>query len=220
MRLDWILRGGRRGTYGNRPLVGRRTFKGVWWVVFLVALILAWRNGLLPRAVYEGKLRDVVLAKTGFDLADRKALDRPKITVDNVHGVAGAMPAVEAEFVNEGTRPITKLQAVASFHTGSESDRWVASRVVNVAGGDQPPLGPGERRTVRLASRSAFDPKTLLGRPAPILADLYYGAGGFNADGSRRRRTSASRRNDEGLVDDVLRASNEAPELTDIVVRR
>ena len=217
MRFDWILRRGSR-QYGSRPIVGRSTFRGLWWVVLLVAAILAWRNGLLPDAVYHGKLRDVVLARTGFDLADRKSLDAPKIAVRNVHGIAGATPALEAEFVNEGEKPLTELKAVASFRSGRDTDRWVASRVVYVAGGDRPPLAPGERRTIRLPSRTPYDPRTMLGRPAPILADLYYG-GGFNPDGTRGRYNNSRQRRDEGLVDDLLRASNDAPQLADIVVR-
>ena len=206
----------------RRSVVGQLAF-----VLPLLAVVLLWRSGRLPAWVYHGRLHDEVQRRTGFDLADRGALDAPKVNVVSVHGEPGSVPVVVAEFENAGTRPVKALQAVAAFRAGAPSKLPISttrqrssegprSLVVDVAGRSQPPLNPGERRVIRLPSRSAFDPRTLLRKPAPITADLYVG-GAFRSDGypAVRQRNGQS----DGAIDNFLRAETNLPEVEDIVVR-
>ena len=192
----------------------RSWLRSLAWSLPILALILLWRAGHLPGWVYEGRLRDEVLRRTGFDLADRTALDGPKVEVRDVRGVPGPVPAVVAVFVNVGTKPITDYRVVAAFRSGTRVGP--RSAVTYVAGGGLPPLQPGERREVRLASRTPYDPKTITGRPARIDADLYWG-GSFNPDGTRRLPRSSNR--DRDPVERVLRAERAAPDWRDIAVR-
>ena len=196
------------------PRSRRSWLRGLAWSLPILALVLLWRAGHLPGWVYEGRLRNEVLRRTGFDLADRTALDGPRVEVRDVRGVPGPVPAVVAEFENVGSKPIADYHAVAAFRSGTrEGPR---SAVTYVAGGGLPPLQPGERRQVRLASRTPYDPKTITGRPARIDADLYWG-GSFNPDGMRRLPRRSNR--DPDPVERVLRADLAAPDRSDIVVR-
>ena len=179
----------------------------------VLALVLAWRAGMLPAWVYEGQLRDEVKRRTGFDLADRTALDGTRVELRDVQAAPGPTPAVVAVFENAGEKPLTEFRAVAAFR--SRWDEGPRSEVTYVAGRGQPPLQPGERRTVRLASRRPYNPRTVTGKPATIYADLYWG-GGFNPDGTRRQPRNADR-NDP--LDRALRAEAAAPDLPDIIVR-
>lgn len=193
---------------------GRKSYwRGMAFFLLMLGVVLLWREGYLPGWVYEGPLRDQVVRRTGFDLADRASLDAPEIELREVEGVPGPVPAVVAEFENVGERQVAEYRAVAAFRS-TWDDEGPRSAPTYVAGGDRPPLGPGERRRIRLESRVRYDPRTVTGGPAPIYADLYWG-GSFNPDGTRRQ----PRRDAENEVEALARWHSAQPDVSDIVVR-
>jgi hypothetical protein len=165
--------------------------------------------------VYEGRLRDEIKRRTGFDLADRTALNGPRVELREVRPAPGPVPAVIVELENTGETPLNEYRAVAVFRSRWD-ERGARSLVTYVAGGGQPPLAPGERRAVRLSSRIPYDPKTITGQHAGIFADVYLG-GAFNSDGTRRVRTSNRQRD---AVENALSADALEPDARDVVVRR
>lgn len=179
----------------------------------MLGAVLLWRAGYMPGWVYEGPLRDEVKRRTGFDLADRGSLNAPEVELIGTEPVPGPTPAVVAEFENVGERPVTEYRVVAAFRT-SWDEEGPRSRVTYLAGRGQAPLQPGERRRIRLESSRPYDPRTLTGKPAPIVADLYWG-GSFEFDGTRTR----SRRDPPNEIERLARWYNRQPDVTDIVVR-
>lgn len=188
-------------------------WRGMAFFLVMLGVVLLWREGYLPGWVYEGPLRDEVKRRTGFDLADRTSLDGPEVELREVEGVPGPVPAVVAEFENVGEKPVAEYRAVAAFRS-TWDENGPRSPATYVAGGDQPPLAPGERRRIRLESRRRYDPRTVTGGPAPIYADLYQG-GSFNLDGTRRQPL----RDPENEVESLARWHSAQPDVSGIVVR-